>query len=188
MSADTINLSPASKHCAGVDLPRSPMLTAPCSNFGPGPTLHEELSNVRNVPSALPGAAHSTRFHSASPAASLPECTGGKSAVCLCFINLHTHIQTRRHMRSCMQHAHTHRHMPGLRANQIKTGSQGGSCKLVQPPPVASSQRGLNAWWGGCKVIKRGEKSKPFPLSMSAGLTGAVNVRISSAVSTQRER
>lgn len=171
MSADTINLSSASKHCTGVGLPRSPMLTAPYSNLGLSPRVARGAQKCQECPLASPRHSPQHALSFGIPAASLPECTGGKSAVCLFFINLHTR-----------RHAHMHRHMPGLRENQIKASSHGGSCK---PPPEAGCLRGF------CKVIKmtrKGEKSKPSPLLTSAECTGAVNVGISSAVSTQRER
>lgn len=181
MSADSINLSSASKHCAGVGLPKSPMLRAPYSNLGQGPCVARGAQQCQECPFSPPrrGPQHMLSF--GIPAASLPECTGGKSAVCLFFINLHTHTWGGVHTRTaaCQASGKT-------KLKQALKAGAASLCSLHRWPVPG----GLNARWGGCKVIKptRGEKSKPPPLSMSPGLTGAVNVRISFAVSTQRER
>lgn len=130
MAVDSINLSSASKHCAGVGLPRSLMLTAPYSNLGQGPCVARGAQQCQECPCSPPRRSPQRTLSFGIPAASLPECTGGKSAVCLFFINLHTHTHAR---------GSTHRRTAACQASR--------KIKLEQAPKEgAASLRSLH-WW-----------------------------------------
>lgn len=112
------------------------------------------------------------------PAASLPEKKkGGESAVCLFSINLHTRTG---------QDAHAPRASGKIQLNQ--DSKEGAARRSLHRWPLPGGNGGEV---GGLPSYQPTERSeiKAAPLfSMSAGLAGAVNVRISSAVSTPRER
>lgn len=110
------------------------------------------------------------------PAASLPE-KRGESAVCLFFINLHTRTG---------QDAHAPQASRKIQLNQ--DCKEGAARRSLHRWPLPGGNGGEV---GGLPSYQthREERNQSRPLfSMSAGLAGAVNVRISSAVSTPRER